>query len=458
MVNQVQTIPDKARISLGVCCVALAGLALFAANAVEAQGNTAFFAKDSHSSKERPLPDRLPDKPTFPPSFSVPIEPLGFSPPGVNYLGQRNALVSLDFLDENRLLFTFRVPGLIHRDSADRTWKDERQIRALVLALPSGTVSAEALWTLHDRARYLWMLKDGHFLLRDRDGIEEGDASLNLKPFLRFPGPLLWMEMDPSQQYLVTNSREPVEAAKKPGDVGSPAGAQATMTVDGDGSSAANTTAPEMVVRILRRDSGKVMLVSRTRSSVHLPINTDGYLESLRGNGEQWLLNLNYFSGGSSIMGQVSSTCPPNYDFISKRELLVTACDGTGGRRLLALGTDGRRMWEDISSPQAVWPLLVMAPDGSRLVRETLSVNHTVNAFSPLDPDDIKGQLVRVFDASSGKVVLDAAATPAFDAGGNVAVSPSGRRLAVINAGAIEVFDMPPAATAADQSQSHPAH
>ncbi|HEY1805050.1 MAG TPA: hypothetical protein VGG45_11280, partial [Terracidiphilus sp.] len=150
--------------------------------------------------------------------------------------------------------------------------------------------------------------------------------------------------------------------------------------------------------------------------------------------------------------------CPPNYDFISKRELLVTACDGTGGRRLLALGTDGRRMWEDISSPQAVWPLLVMAPDGSRLVRETLSVNHTVNAFSPLDPDDIKGQLVRVFDASSGKVVLDAAATPAFDAGGNVAVSPSGRRLAVINAGAIEVFDMPPAATAADQPQALRAH
>jgi hypothetical protein len=46
--------------------------------------------------------------------------------------------------------------------------------------------------------RYLWMLKDGHFLLRDRDALKQGDATLELKPVLRFPGPLLWLEMDPS--------------------------------------------------------------------------------------------------------------------------------------------------------------------------------------------------------------------------------------------------------------------
>ena len=55
---------------------------------------------------------------------------------GSVYLGQRNSFVSLDFLDEDRLLFTFRVPGLIHRDAAGES--EERQIRAVVLALPSG--------------------------------------------------------------------------------------------------------------------------------------------------------------------------------------------------------------------------------------------------------------------------------------------------------------------------------
>jgi len=74
----------------------------------------------------------------------------------------------------------------MHREPEDRAWSDERQIRAVVLALPAGNVAAEALWTVHDRVRYLWMLKDGHFLLRDRDGLEQGDATLELKPLLLF--------------------------------------------------------------------------------------------------------------------------------------------------------------------------------------------------------------------------------------------------------------------------------
>jgi hypothetical protein len=449
MVNRLRTLTGRAGIWL-----TLAPLALGAAQAVQGQGqgNSTFPWSKPRAANERPLADRLPEKPSIPPSLSIPVEPLGFSAPGPIYLGQRNSLVSLDFLDENRLLFTFRVPGLMHRETS-AAWTDERQIRAVVLALPAGTVSAEALWTVHDRVRYLWMLKDGHFLLRDRDGIEKGDATLALKPLLHFPGPVLWMEMDPSQQYLVTNSEEPAETADKPGDVADPPTAQASMTVDGQ-----KPGIPDTVVRILRIDSGKVMLVSRTRAAVHLPINSEGYIESLRGNGEQWILNLVYFTGGSTTLGRVNSTCPPNIDFISQRVLLVTACENLGVRKLVALSADGHRLWEDPISPQAVWPLLVMAPDGSRLVRETLAVNHEINAYSPLDSDDIKGQFVRVFDAVNGKVALEAPATPALDAGGNVAISPSGRRVALLNAGSIEVFDLPAPAPPAGSANAHTAH
>jgi hypothetical protein len=342
----------------------------------------------------------------------------------------------------------------MRREAGDEVWRDERQIRAVVLAVQSGAVAAEALWTVHDRMRYLWMLKDGHFLLRDRDGLKQGDATLELHPLLRFPGPLLRVEMDPSQQLLITTSREPVTAVAKPGDVASAPTAQANMTVDGQ-----KADAPaELVVRILRRDSGKVMLVSRLRSAVHLSINSDGYIESLRGIGGQWLLNLNYFTGGTTALGRVNSACSPNFDFISQRELLVTACDGSGGQKLVAMATDGRRLWENLSSPQAIWPMLVMAPDGSRLARETLAVTHGVNAYSPLDAEDIKGQLVRVFDAADGKVALEAPANPALDAGGNVAISASGRRVAVLNAGAIEIFDLPAPPRLADAAPEQAAH
>ncbi|MGO9338110.1 MAG: hypothetical protein ACLPY1_11445 [Terracidiphilus sp.] len=447
MVNRLRTLTGRAGIWL-----TLAPLALGTAQALQGQASAAFPSSQTHTGKERPMPDRLPAKSSIPPVLTIPVEPLGFSAPGPIYLGQRWSFVSLDFLDENRLLFTFRVPGLMHRDpSGEGT--GERQIRALVLSLPAGTVTAEALWTVHDRVRYVWTLKDGHFLLRDKDGIEQGDAALNLKPLLHFPGPLLWMEMDPSQQYLVTNSREPAESEHKPGDVPSPPTAQASMTVDGQ-----KHGVPDTVVRILRIDSGQVMLVSRARAAVHLPINSEGYIESLRGNGEQWLMNLNYFNGGSTILGHVNSTCPPNIDFVSQRELLVTACENLGVHKLVAMSTDGHRLWEDLISPQAVWPLLVMAPDGSRLVRETLAVNHEINAYSPLDSDDIKGQLVRVFDAVSGKVALEAPATPALDAGGNVAISPSGRRVALLNAGALEVFDLPPPPALTDTANGQTAH
>jgi hypothetical protein len=420
------------RIGVGLC------VALGCLHRMGAQASAVFGADPSRQEKQRITNDSLPSKPSVPPAFSIPAEPLGFSNPGSIYLGQRNSLVSLDFLDENRLLFTFRVPGLIHREPGERG--EERQIRAVVLSLPTGNVEAEALWSVHDRTRYLWMLNDGHFLLRDRDGVQLGDSALQMKPFLHFPGPVLFLELDPQQRYLVTDSREPASS--------SAGGASATEAVE----------RRETVLRILRRDSGKVILVTRVATTAHLPLNADGYLESLRGNGSRWMLNLNYFNGGSRMVGHVDSTCEPLFEFISEREVLVTTCESSGGNRLVAMDTDGRHLWDVVSAGSGVWPLLVKSPDGSRMARETLAVSHTVNAYSPLDPDDIKGQLVRVFDSATGKEALTAPATPALDAGGNVAISPSGRRVAVLNAGAIQVYELPPPAQLPDDTTVQARH
>jgi hypothetical protein len=402
--------------------LAVAGAALGALPPALAQGSLLDAPKPSREIRAPALPDRLPDKPSQPPAFKISVEPLGFSAPGPLYLGQRNSLVSLDFLDEDRLLFTFRVPGLIRREAGE---EDARQIRAVVLALPSGAVQAEALWTVHDRQRYLWMLTGGRFLLRDRDNLEMGDATLELKPFLRFPGPLLWLDMDPAQKFLVTNSREPAASGSK----------------ESDGQKLADT---DLAVRVLRRDSGQVVLVSRAPSTVHLPINSDGYLGSLRESGDAWMLDLNYFSGGSNVLGRIDSTCSPLFDFLSEREVLVTTCTDTGAGKLVAMTTDGRRLWEAQTSDESMWPLVVRSPDGSRLAREALAITHPVSARSPVSQDDIKGQLVEVLDAADGKVALQASASPVLDAGGNVAISPSGRRVAVLNGGAIQVFELPP--------------
>lgn len=432
----------------------LAATLLCALPGAHAQAGAAFGPDLSRPGKEHTLPDRLPDRPTVPPALTIPSEPLGFSAPGLIYLGQRWSLASLDFLDENHLLFTFRVPGLIHREAGAKQDSEEHQIRAVVLSLPAGTVLAEALWTVHDHARYLWMLKDGHFLLRDRDGIMQGDASLELKPLLQFPGPLLWLELDPTQQFMVTNSLEPVAPAAKPGDASS---ASTTASgADADGPQPVGQA--DVVVRILRRDSGQVMLVSRVRSTVHLPINAEGYLEGQRANSGHWMLNLKYFGGGSKVLGRMDSICSPTFDFVSQQEVLATACAPLGEEKLVAMSTDGRKLWDGLTTNNTIWPLVITAADGSRLAREALAVTHPVNPYSPLSQEDIKGQLVLVFDAANGKMELATSASPALDAGGNVAISPSGRRVAVLNDGAIQVFDLPAPAAVAGAASEPRAH
>ena len=74
------------------------------------------------------------------PTICIPVTPLGFAAPASFYFGERFAMVSLNFLDEDNLLFTFRVPGLIARERPvpGQTTLAERHIEAVKLALPSG--------------------------------------------------------------------------------------------------------------------------------------------------------------------------------------------------------------------------------------------------------------------------------------------------------------------------------
>jgi hypothetical protein len=452
------------RAGLGLCVCA--GLSMASAAAAQSAALNAP-APRLRPAKDRLIPDHFPAQPTVAPTLSIPVDPLGFSPPGPIYLGARNTLASLDFIGEDKLLFTFRVPGLLHRDAAGAAAGSQRQIRAVVLSLPTGTIESEATWTLYDRDRYLWMLHDGRFLLRDRNKLLIGDSTLTLKPFLQFPGPLLWLELDPGQQYLVTDSYEPPAASKSDDDSGAsstspsvnqggvdngtPDASATDATADAASSGNDSGATPDTVVRILERGSGKVMLVSRVRTTVHLPINSAGYLENLRGQRWQWLLNMSYYQGGSATLTTLDSNCDLTNRFISDQLILATTCTSDGDR-LVAVTTSGHTLWADQTPAVAIWPLVRVAPGGLRIARETLGVTRAVNSYSPIDSDDIKGQWLTVYDAATGDLALETPVSPPLDAGGNVAISPSARRVAVLNAGALQIFDLPPPPALPDSS------
>ena len=112
------------------------------------------------------------------------------------------------------------------------------------------------------------------------------------------------------------------------------------------------------------------------------------------------------------------------------------------------MSTEGKRLWNASKPSLQIWPRLISAANGLRIARETLVVSHEVNTFAPLSFDDVKEQHVEVYNAATGKVELIASASPILDGGGNVAISPSARRVAILDSGSIQVFELPePAAT-----------
>jgi hypothetical protein len=87
--------------------------------------------------------------------------------------------------------------------------------------------------------------------------------------------------------------------------------------------------------------------------------------------------------------------------------------------------------------------VLVTNATGTRIGRESLMTGREMSTLAPLEPEDIKGQDVQIMDAATGKLVLRAAATPMFDVGGNVAISPSGRRVAIMMGRNLQIFELP---------------
>jgi hypothetical protein len=362
--------------------------------------------------KRKPKPDVLPPAPGPAPSWAFPVSKLGFGTPSLTYLGRHYSLVSLDFLDEDRVLFSFRASGLLEREEGASS--SARQMKAVVLRLPDGKVESQALWTIPDRERFLWPLKDGHFLLRDQEGLKIGDTSLQTRLLLTLTGQFRSLQIDPNEKVVVVHTIEHTATA-------SPA---------------------EVLTRVIQIESGKVQQTTRSTGFDELPINSEGSLEVVHEKYDQWSLKMTAL-GGSKVFGHTESTCLPSSAFLSDREILIAGCDSVRVPKLTAVSAIGRSIWEAEAPLLYIPPLLIPSLDGSRFVRETIVLKRKPSSET-LWVKAVKGQVARVFDSASGKIVLEMQISPVLDGGGNVAISPSGRRVAVLNAGSIQVFDLPP--------------
>jgi hypothetical protein len=72
-----------------------------------------------------------------------------------------------------------------------------------------------------------------------------------------------------------------------------------------------------------------------------------------------------------------------------------------------------------------------------------LRVAHPIDLADSLNDEDVREQVVQVFDTTTGALLMATNASPILTAGQNFALSDDGRRLAVLRGGAIEIYDVP---------------
>jgi hypothetical protein len=362
------------------------------------------------------------------PSVSIDVAALGYKAPGAFYLTYKLSSAAIGFFDNDHLLFTFHKGGLMQRMPNDPAEDDDQQIQALVLDLGTGKVVEQADWRMHDRSEYLWPYKAGQFLVRVRDSLFITDQTLHREPFMTFPAGIRAIQVSADRKLMVVETNEPEKLKTEPTEprrlgMGEP-----------------------VKVMILPVGEKRPLVEIDGQGASLLPLMGDGLLDLLEGKDQGlWVMRDVPFHGEPRVIAQVKSSCQPSARPLSASVALMVGCYGDGDEReVIAVSTDGAELWRDHWQNRFVWGWFDSAANGSRFLYESIAVTRPISTFDALYPEDIQGQMAGVYDTESGKLVLVKDATPVLTAGQNAALSPDGKRFAILRHGAIEVYDLPP--------------
>jgi hypothetical protein len=362
------------------------------------------------------------------------VGPLGYRPPGTLYMLSQKAFSSLDFIDAHHLLFTFHPPRLMRREQDAGRSEDDQMIQALVLDLPSGVVQASSEWRMHDRSRYLWALGDGKFLVRQRNAYSLTDASLKLRPYVDVATPVLSTEVSPDGQILVIEHQFERHTAEQHAKL------EAQATQFGESSPAEDTQ-----ITLMDTSSRKVLGALHTELPIHVPITSNGYVAVAKDKGQdQFAVRFTPFEGPSIVLGKVASTCTPHENFLNQKALVIESCGPKSADIFLdAWTTEGKKLWNGHREGHFVWPIYAYSRTGSRFAVSVLHISHTIDLADSLNDEDVREQVVQVFDSATGVLLLSITASPVLTAGQNFALSEDGGHLAVLRQGAIEIYQVP---------------
>jgi len=362
------------------------------------------------------------------------VEPLGYRPPGPLYMLSARAFSSLDFMDAHHLLFTFHQARLLHREENPGKLENDQIIRAVVLEIPGGKVVESTEWRMHDKIRYLWSLGDGKFLVRQRNSYALTDVSLKLRPYIEVSTPVFQTEVSPDGSVIVIQhefEKHTPEQHKRLDD-------QAAQFGD-------PPPVEDTQITLMNASTREVLAAVHTELPIHVPVTTNGYVAVTRGKGEdQFTIRFIPLVGKETVLGKVASTCTPHENFLNQKALVIESCGPKSTDVFLdAWTTEGKKLWNGTRDGRLVWPSFVYSQTGDRFAESLLRITHPIDLADSLIDEDVREQLVQVFDTTTGALLMTTNASPILTGGQNFALSADGQRLAVLREGAIQIFEVP---------------
>jgi hypothetical protein len=386
-------------------------------------------------------------------------------------------MLTVNFVDETHLLFTFNARTLLPRLPDVLEGDDDRNVAAVLLEIPSGRVLARTEWRTRDHQQYLWPLAHGRFLLRIRSRLTILDPLANLAakgpaaafaetPFVELKRRIAYVNVSPTGDLVSIQTTAPPKPKQSriAADSSALAAAMAGTSDearDGDPQILDGTPQrPPVEIDIFRlqfNPTGKLNAtlagVIGSRALLELPVTSEGYLEMKRENAAVWDFDFIEHSGKRVELAAYETSCAPSPYFISPSEFVAFGCHGSADHQEFSyFNLHGDQPWLAAPSGTRVSPQLAAAPAAGRFALSQTLVSDTALNTEELAPSEILSQDITVFQSFSGQQLLKVQANPIERTGQNFDLAPSGLQFAVLRGPNLEIYHLPPPSPADQKS------
>lgn len=359
------------------------------------------------------------------PQVRIPVEGLGYMAPGALPAFGFRALVELHFIDATHLLFSFDIPSLLPRDRQCSVSETQRKVRAVDLDIPSGKVEKQAEWELYDFGDYLWGLGGGKFLLRRCLQLDRMDASLDPHPLIEGFGAFLAVTFSPDHTMMMTDEDLPPPVPPKTSQA-----------------AAAPMPASKVEMEFIRLHPLGILAHAEIPIAGSIPIVAQGMLEALTAAHDHWIVNLQSFQGQQRPVVDLHSFCKPTLTPVSNSIFVSMMCPKFDQMDYEGYSVQGALLWRIPFTSDRFYPRFILSRNGAHFAIETLHLTHPHAALDPLSSEGVDGEIIDIYDTSTGMLVGTFRTALVYTAGKNADFSPDGTRLAVLNNGAIEIYTL----------------